>query len=128
MKNTNLWYWIFTGLFAFFMAGGAIPDVVSAQMAVDGFKQIDMPAYLLPFLGVAKICGIVAILIPGYPRLKEWAYAGLTFDLLGATYCIFSSHLPVGNWAFMAVPLASASGSYIFYHKRLEQKGVGAYA
>ena len=59
------------------MLGSVIPDVVSSQMAIEGFKQIDMPAYLLPFLGIAKIAGVMAILILGYPRIKEWAHARL---------------------------------------------------
>ena len=43
-----------------------------------------MPAYLISFLSIAKILGVIAILIPGFPRIKEWAYAGLMFDLIGA--------------------------------------------
>src|SRR5882672_5232518 len=86
MKKTNILYWTFTSLFAFFMLGGAIPDIFSAQIAVDGFNKMSMPPYLIPFLGVAKTLGVIAILIPGYPRIREWAYAGLFYDLLAATY------------------------------------------
>jgi hypothetical protein len=76
------------------------------------------PAYLLPFLGTAKLLGVVAILVPGnYPRIKEWAYAGLAFDLFGATYSILSNGQPVSDWIFMALPLILAAGSYSFYHK-----------
>jgi DoxX-like family len=42
-----------------------------------------MPAYLIPFLSIAKLLGVIAILVPGYPRIKEWAYAGLLYDLMG---------------------------------------------
>ncbi|HKZ66427.1 MAG TPA: DoxX family protein [Chitinophagaceae bacterium] len=120
MKKTKIIYWIFTSLFAFMMLGSAIPDVISAPIAVEGFKQMNMPAYLLPFLGIAKVLGVVAILVPGYPRIKEWAYAGLVFDLLGATWSIISSGQPAGSWMFMAIPLILAAGSYIFYHKKLK--------
>jgi len=119
MKKTNILYWTFTSLFAFFMAGGAIPDIFSAQLAVDGFNKMSMPPYLLPFLGIAKTLGVIAILIPGYPRIKEWAYAGLIFDLIGATWCIFSSGERGGNLIFMSIPLAAAVLSYVYYHKRL---------
>lgn len=119
MKKTKIFYWIFTSLFAFLMLGSAIPDIFSAQVAVEGFKQMGMPTYLLPFLGIAKLLGVVAILIPGYSRIKEWAYAGLIFDLVGATYSIIASGQAVANWMFMALPLALAAASYIFYHKRL---------
>ena len=118
MKKTNILYWTFTSLFAFFMLGGAIPDIFSAQIAVDGFNKMSMPPYLIPFLGVAKTLGVIAILIPGYPRIKEWAYAGLVFDLLGATWCIFSSGERGGNLVFMSIPIATAFLSYAYYHKR----------
>ena len=121
-KTTNILYWVFTSLFAFLMLGSAIPDIISAQLAIDGFNQMQMPVYLLPFLGVAKTLGVIAILIPGYPRIKEWAYAGLVFDLIGATYAIAASGAPEGSPSFMVLPLSLAAGSYFFYHKRLQVK------
>lgn len=119
MKKINITYWITTGLFAFVMFGSALPDVVSAKDAVEGFGKIGLPASLVPFVGVAKVLGVVAILIPGYPRLKEWAYAGLTFDLIGATYCMASAFHSITAVWFMLVPFALAFLSYIFYHKKL---------
>lgn len=121
MKKTKIIYWIFTGLFAFFMLGSAIPDALVMPVAVGGFKEMGYPVYLIPFLGVAKILGVIAILIPGYPRIKEWAYAGLTFDLIGATYSIINSGKSIGNWAPMFIILFVAAGSYIYYHKKLKE-------
>ena len=118
MKKTNIFYWIFTGLFGFFMLFSAIPDILSQQVAIDGMhKGLGYPIYFIPFIGVAKALGVAAILIPGFPRLKEWAYAGLFFDLIGATYSIFA----VGNIpgvGFMILPLALAILSYAFYTRR----------
>ncbi|SDJ85721.1 DoxX-like family protein [Catalinimonas alkaloidigena] len=119
MKKITILYWAFTGLFAFMMFGSAVPDALSVEMAQEGFKSMNMPTYLLPFLGIAKMLGVIAILVPGFPRIKEWAYAGLVFDLLGATYSIIASGQPVASWAFMALPLSLAAASYYFYHKRL---------
>lgn len=120
MKKTKIIYWVFTGLFSFLMLGSAIPDIFSVQMAMEGFTKMGYPVYLLPFLGIAKLLGVIAILIPGnYPRIKEWAYAGLLFDLIGATYSILSNGQPTSDWLFMALPLILAIGSYIFYHKML---------
>ena len=118
MRKTKTLYWVFTALFAFFMAGSAIPDVISAKIAVEGFNKMSMPAYLLPFLGIAKILGVVAILIPGYPRIKEWAYAALMCDLAGASWCIFSSGESGANLASMAIPIAAGIFSYVYYHKK----------
>jgi hypothetical protein len=120
MKKTRIIYWIFTALFAFFMLGSAIPDALVMPIAIGGFKEMGYPVYLIPFLGIAKILGVIAILIPGYPRIKEWAYAGLTFDLLGATYSIICIGKSIENWAPMFIILFVAAGSYIYYHKKLK--------
>jgi hypothetical protein len=124
MKKTKTLYWIFTGLFAFLMLGSAIPNIISDPVSVEGFRKMNMPAYLLPFLGVAKALGVVAILVPGYPRLKEWAYAGLVFDLAGAAWAIIASGQPATSWMFMPVPFALAAGSYIFYHKKMRLSNI----
>lgn len=126
MKKTNIIYWILTGLFAFVMIGSAIPDALSIPAAVAGFKEMGYPAYLLPFLGIAKILGVIAILIPGYPRIKEWAYAGLIFDLLGATYSVASIGKSLAECSPMLVIILIGAGSYIYYHKRLKNKGAKA--
>ncbi|MEJ7587755.1 MAG: DoxX family protein [Ferruginibacter sp.] len=121
MKKTKIIYWIFTSLFAILMAMSAIPDILSSPIAVKGMHEdLGYPLYFIPFIGVAKVLGVITILIPGYPRIKEWAYAGLVFDLLGATYSIIASGQPAGSWIFMALPLLLAAGSYIFYHKKLK--------
>ncbi len=123
MKKTKIIYWILNGLFAFMMFGSAVPDLLSMPLAQKGFAEIGMPAHLLPFLGVAKILGVIAILIPGFPRIKEWAYAGLTFDLLGAIWCV--AHAPgktAGEWAPMFVGIALAFGAYAWYHKLRKAK------
>lgn len=117
-KKTKIIYWVLTGLFAFAMLGSAIPDIMVVPMAVQGFKEMGYPAYLIPFLGWAKLLGVVAILIPGFPRIKEWAYAGLIFDLLGATYSVANSGKTIGEWAPMLFLIALGLGSYAFYHKR----------
>lgn len=87
MKNTKLLYWIFTILFAglmiFSAIGGIQPTEETIKMLHDG---LGYPVYFIQFISIAKILGAVAILIPGLKRIKEWAYAGLFFDLAGAIY------------------------------------------
>jgi len=119
MKKTKIIYWIFTSLFAFLMLGSAIPDVLSSPVAIKGMHEgLGYPLYFIPFIGVAKILGVAAILIPGYPKIKEWAYAGLLFDLSGATYSITSSGQPAANLIFMVLPFGLGVGAYIFYRKK----------
>lgn len=117
-KKINVIYWIFTGLFAFVMLGSAVPDILVMPEAVTGFGEMGYPAYLIPFLGWAKLLGVVAVLTPGFPRLKEWAYAGLLFDLLGATYSVLSIGKPLSAWSPMLVIIGVGIGSYVFYHKK----------
>lgn len=118
MRKTTITYWIATGLFAFFMLGSAIPDILIMPEAVQGFKEIGYPAYLIPFVGWAKALGVIAILVPGFPRLKEWAYAGLFYDIFGAIYSVASSNKPLAMWAPMLIIPLTGAISYVYYHKK----------
>lgn len=121
MKKTNILFWVFTGLFSFMMIGSAIPDVLVSPIAVKGMHEdLGYPIYMIPFVGVAKILGVLAILLPINSRIKEWAYAGLFIDLIGATYSIIAIGAAPANWAFMIIPIALGVLSYVYYHKRKE--------
>jgi hypothetical protein len=123
MKKTKILYWTFIGLFAFSMMGSAIPDILSMPEAVKGMHEImGYPVYLIPFLGIAKALGAIAILIPGFPRIKEWAYAGLFIDLTGAIYSMIATGIPASNWLPVLIFVALGVLSYHFYHKRLTEK------
>ena len=120
MKRTNILYWTFTGFFGAFMLFSAIPDMLVVPDAVAFVSnKLGYPKYIIPFLGVAKILGVIAILVPGFPRIKEWAYAGLFFDLLGATYSGICVDGLQPAMAFMLLPFAFEALSYVYYHKRL---------
>jgi uncharacterized membrane protein len=124
MKKINIIYWIFTGLFAAFMILTSIEYVMSTDNIVKIISEgLGYPKYIIPFLGVAKILGGIAILLPISPRLKEWAYAGLAFDLIGATYSALSVPGPKGPVAFMLVFFFFFVMSYIYHHKRLKTRG-----
>jgi hypothetical protein len=121
MKKTNILYWIFTGLFGGFMLFSAIPDIMVVPDAVEFVtNKLGYPQYIIPFLGVAKTLGVIAILIPGFPRIKEWAYAGLFFDLVGATYSGIMVEGFQPQLAFMLLPFGLFALSYHYYHKRRE--------
>lgn len=117
MKKTKIVYWAITGLMAAFMLMASVPDVWGIPEAVEMFTHLGYPAYLLPFIGIAKILGVIAVLVPRFPRLKEWAYAGLVFDLIGAIYSHISVGDPPGVWVFAVIALLLVTGSYFLYHK-----------
>jgi hypothetical protein len=115
-------YWAVTGVMAALMLMASVPDIVMAPQAVGVFKHLGYPAYLLPFLGTAKILGVVTVLLPAPRALKEWAYAGLVFDLAGALYSHLSTGDPVSVWAFPVIGLVLVSGSYVFARVRWGQR------
>jgi hypothetical protein len=94
VKNAKTLYWIITSLMAAFMLLASIPDVLRLPQAVSIFGHLGYPVYLLPFLGTAKTLGIIAVLVPAFQRLKEWAYAGLVFDVIGAPFHTCRSATP----------------------------------
>lgn len=122
MKKVNRFYWIVTGLMSAFIILGALMDVIKNPDAVALIKHLGYPEYFVLFIGTMKILGVIAILIPRYPKLKEWAYAGLVFDVTGAVF----SHISLGDgpdkWFPALLALALVSGSYVLYTKRNSMK------
>ena len=123
MKKTKIIYWTLNGLFAAFMFFTAIPDILSSADAVKFIGDLGYPAYFIPFIGVAKALGSIAIIIPGYNTIKEWAYAGLMFDLIAAFYSIAAT-----TGIVSATPLilfiAFAVAAYFFHHKKLKEESL----
>ena len=118
MKTTKIIYWVFTVLLIALMLFSAYGSLFNPGQTQAFAKTIGFPAYLLQFLGVAKVLGCVAIVVPGFSRLKEWAYAGFTFDLMGATDIFIFNHYPFAQWGpFMLFGFIFIFGSYICYHK-----------
>ena len=121
-KSTNTLYWVFTIIFAALMifsaVGGLQPTQQAIQLMHDG---LGYPVYFIQFISVAKLLGSIAILIPGLNRIKEWAYAGLFFDLTGAIYSgvaasgKFDPMMPT-----MLAWILPGILSYYFWHKKMQ--------
>jgi hypothetical protein len=83
--NNSIAYWITTGLIAFFIGTGGLGQMAQYHANPHGTVPVlGYPLYFFAILGVWKVLGAIAILVPRYPRVKEWAYAGIFFDLTGA--------------------------------------------
>ncbi|TYP73277.1 DoxX family protein [Paenibacillus methanolicus] len=91
MKTTT--YWISTILAAGLLLIGGILFIMQGEHQVEEMKHLGYPVYMLTFLGIGRILGSVAIVIPRFPRLKEWAYAGFVIDLFAAS----ASHAYAGD-------------------------------
>ena len=121
MKKTKILYWVFTILFAGFMIFSAIPDALVTDEAIKLVHDfLGYPVYIIGFIGIAKLLGALIILIPGFTRVKEWAYAGLLIDLIGAAYSVIVMGATFVQWSFMILPITGGALSYIYYHKKLK--------
>jgi hypothetical protein len=127
MKKLNILYWTTTGLFALFMGMTGIQNMLVTQSSIDLITtDLGYPLYIIPFLGVAKVLGVIGILVPVPPRLREWAYAGLFFDLIGAMYSGIADNGFDPMMLTMILPFAIMGLSYGAYHRRLQLKMQGS--
>lgn len=94
-KRNKIIYWISTIWLALGMVSTGIVQLLKVKEETDFIINLGYPGYFLPLLGTWKILGVVAVLIPKFPILKEWAYAGFAFAMSGAVF----SHLASGNGA-----------------------------
>ncbi len=98
-KRNKIIYWVATSLLAFGMLQSGIFAVLRTKEWEDLITGLGYPVYFLTILGVWKILGVIAILIPRFKLLKEWAYAGFFFAMTGALV----SHLAIGDYAVKAI-------------------------
>jgi uncharacterized membrane protein YphA (DoxX/SURF4 family) len=93
MKGKNIAYWTTTGVIAFFIGGGGAGQIAQYLGNPHGVVPVlGYPMYFFAILGFWKVLGAIAILVPGYPRLKEWAYAGIFAPLI-------LTGITVASWA-----------------------------
>lgn len=92
-KRNKIIYWIATIWLSLGMVSTGIVQLIKMEEEVENFSNLGYPAYLLTLLGVWKILGVVVVLMPKFPVLKEWAYAGFFFTMSGAII----SHIAVGD-------------------------------
>ena len=97
-------YWVTTALVVFELALGGLWDILRVPQVRSLIQQLGYPPYFLVILGTWKLLGAVALIIPRFPRLKEWAYAGVFFDLTGAVASLLASGLM--NAGTIAYPIA----------------------
>jgi uncharacterized membrane protein YphA (DoxX/SURF4 family) len=118
-KTTNLLYWVFTVLFSALMIFSAVGGIQPSEQAIEMMnKGMGLPIYFIQFISWAKIIGAVVILIPGFSKIKEWAYAGLFFDLIGAAYSVAKCFGLNAGMLGMILWFATGILSYYFWLKR----------
>jgi len=114
-KSKTIWYWIITVLLSFCIFSGGLAQALQVKGVVQGFKPLGYPTYFISIIGVWKVLGIVAILIPGFKLLKEWAYAGIFFTMTGAVI----SHIAANDiHAQIVAPIALAIFTVLSWYLR----------
>ncbi|HBE71113.1 MAG TPA: hypothetical protein DDW52_23445 [Planctomycetaceae bacterium] len=120
MKSPLKTYWAITCIFCLAMAGGGVVNLLRFDFQRRAMAELGFPDYLMTILGVAKILGVLGLLQQSWSGPKEWAYAGFTFLLVGAS----ASHAFNGDSILKtALPLLFLSlgiGSYLLCPRRCE--------
>ncbi len=106
MNARNIAYWSTTALLAAAVLGSGLGKLAGAEPLVESMAHLGYPTYLLTILGAWMVAGAVVLLAPGFARVKEWAYAGIVFQMTGA----FASHLFAGDAIATAAPTLFLTG------------------
>jgi hypothetical protein len=123
MKRTKIIYW--TTTIIIFLFEGVMPALTSqTELAKEGIRHLGYPAYFGTMLVAFKIFGVLALIIPQVPaRIKEWAYAGFTFDFIAASLSHAAVDGPGIQTYFPLVFLLILAISYITWHKKTNNAG-----
>ena len=120
-KLKTIGYWATTGVLVFCMTGGVF-ELLRLETTTEGIMRLGYPSYIIPALGLGKVLAVLAILWPGLPRLKEWAYAGILFNMLGAIVSHVASKDPA--WS-IAVTITIAAITLASWALRPENRRLG---
>lgn len=123
-KTTNLTFWISTIIFAALMLFSAVGGLKPTQQAIQVIHDgLGYPIYFIQFISIAKVLGVIVILIPRLnSTVKEWAYAGLFFDLAGAVYSVVVSSGKVEPMT-LTILIWIVPGIISYYYWRKRYKG-----
>lgn len=112
--NRNVIYWVATALLASELLLGGVWDVLRVPQVHVIIDRLGYPSYFLVILGIWKLLGAVAVIVPGFPRLKEWAYAGVVFDLTGALVSnLVSGITGAGTLAYLLLMMGVTATSWV---------------
>src|SRR5712691_8620775 len=125
MKTKVIGYWAATIILGLVLLSGGAADVAHQEGTLEVVTRLGYPLYFLTILGFWKLLGGIALLVPGFPRLKEWAYAGIFFEMTGAA----ASHAACGDYGHYAfhiiVPLFFVGLAFASWALRPQSRTLG---
>lgn len=116
MKKNKIIYWSLTALVSLGFLISSFMYLSGNPELLNGFKQLGFPPFFIPILGLAKLLGGLAIINPWWPKLREWAYAGFTFTLIGAVWVHVATGTPFISPLVFFILLAT---SY-YYNRKIQ--------
>jgi len=119
-KSIRITYWVLNIIFCLFHVGDAFGGLSKAQAGIDAMNAMGYPIYLMGFLSVLKLLGVVALLQNKYKTIKEWAFAGFSFTLIGAAVSHFCVH---DTPLFIVMPIIFLALLFALYYfwRKMEQ-------
>jgi hypothetical protein len=121
-KTIKTAYWTLTGIFCAFHLMDAYGGLTKMKAGVDAMNLMGYPLYLMTFLSVAKLLGVMALLQNKFTTIKEWAFAGFAFTLMGAAVSHACVHDQVAFIIMPVVFLVILFALYYFWRKMEELK------
>lgn len=125
MNPKAIGYWATTAILVFAVLTGGVGELAHAWGTLETTTILGYPPYILTILGVWKVVGSIVLLLPGFPRLKEWAYAGIFFGMTGAV----ASHALAGDYGPYAYhligPLSLAVLAIVSWALRPQSRTLG---
>jgi len=122
MNQRNTGYWVATVLFSLVYFGSGLADVLHASPVIETLGHLGYPAYFASIIGPWKIAAAITLVAPKLPKVKEWAYAGVVFDLTGA----LASHAIVGDHGpKQIVPIVLLGLLVVSYRSRFGNRVAG---
>lgn len=116
MKRDKILYWVTTGLVSLGFIASSMMYLTQNPELMNSFSQLGFPAYFVMLLGIAKLTGALALINPWSAKLKEWAYAGFTFTLIGAAWV----HIATGTPFIAPLVFLTLVGFSYFFNQRIK--------
>src|SRR5260370_33274104 len=112
-KTIKITYWVLIILFCLSAVGDAMGGLTKAKAGVEGMQHLGYPLYLMTYLSVLKLLGVIALLQTKFQTIKEWAFAGFAFTFTGA----FFSRASLGDsGAFLIIPMVMLAILFVTYY------------